>query len=149
MAEIPLEILEAPVMTGAMIAYLVAILTVPLISLTVGYLTVAARPLDPNAWFVLTLLTFSRNRFWRYPGGLVARHPLHCVRALESRYSWADLSGAGMVRTAFPRAFPYRQTVAAVEMGALRYRGLLPRVPSPASVPAELRRWFDIPSRAN
>ncbi len=48
---------------GEYIAYLTPILGVTLLSLLVGYWVVAARPRDPNAWLVLTLLTLLEGSF--------------------------------------------------------------------------------------
>ena len=47
-------------MSGSLITYLIEVLVVSLLSLIVGIWVVAARPADPNAWFVLVILTFPR-----------------------------------------------------------------------------------------
>ncbi len=59
---------------GAYVAFLTPVLLVPLLTLIVGYWVVAARPRDPNAWFVLVLLTapevFFGNLDWRFWAGV-------------------------------------------------------------------------------
>ncbi len=54
---------EGPPWDASTVAFLIAILFLPLLSLIVGYWVVAARPYDLSAWLVLILLSFSEAFF--------------------------------------------------------------------------------------
>jgi phosphoserine phosphatase RsbU/P len=74
-ATLRLQPMQGPNFTlGGYIAILTPIFLVPLLGLVVGYWVVAARPLDPNAWLVLVLLSFTETAFgnldWSFRPGI-------------------------------------------------------------------------------